>query len=43
MLQRTHIEAFVHGNSDADLARACLEQVLCELNLLLIKLNLLLT
>jgi hypothetical protein len=30
MLQRTHIEAFVHGNADSDLARACLEQVLAN-------------
>ena len=27
MLARTHMEGFVHGNADANMARACLEQV----------------
>jgi len=27
MLARTHMEGFVHGNADADMARACLQQV----------------
>jgi insulysin len=27
MLSRTYMEGFVHGNADADMARACLEQI----------------